>query len=504
MEDEDILGGNTLTNTGSAYVFERNGIGIWNEVQKLVASDRGVDDRFGLSASISGNYAIIGAYNEDHDTSGGNTLINAGSAYVFERSGSGVWNEAQKLVPLDRGTNDQFGHSVSISGNYAIIGAYFEDEDTSGINTVSNAGSAYVFEKNSSGIWTEKQKIVASDRGGNDYFGWSVSISGNYVLIGAYQEDHDTSGINPLYGAGSSYLFERNPTGVWVEKQKIVASDRGGNDYFGVSVSISGNYAVIGAYREDQDTAGMNTLNDAGSAYLFERNSIGVWVEKQKIVASDRASTDRLGWSVSISGNNAVIGAYQEDHDTSGVNTLSNAGSAYVFELDFSTSSLDSLTTIECDSFVSISGKTWTTTGIYYDTVTNAGGCDSIVRYDLTINSSIVIPTIFLTACDSSQVNGTWYNTTQIVRDTFMTINNCDSIVNTDLRVNFSSSSIQTLTVCDSLLSPSGKTWTATGNYLDTILNAAGCDSLMTFNLTVNYTTSSSQTLTGLRQPNFA
>jgi len=304
-------------------VFAQN----FNEIIKIVASDRGIDDYFGHSVSISGDYAIVGAYREDEDASGANPLTLAGSAYLFERDGSGNWAEKQKIVASDRGAGDYFGNSVSISGDYAIVGAYREDEDASGANPLTLAGSAYLFERDGSGNWAEKQKIVASDRGIGDYFGHSVSISGDYAIVGAYREDEDASGANPLPLAGSAYLFERDGSGNWAEKQKIVASDRGIGDYFGLSVSISGDYAIVGAYREDEDASGINTLPDAGSAYLFERDGSGNWAEKQKIVASDREEFEGFGLSVSISGDYAIVGAPFEYEDTT------TYGSAYIFEV---------------------------------------------------------------------------------------------------------------------------------------------------------------------------
>jgi len=120
----------------------------WNQIIKAVASDRAASDYFGYSVSISGDYAIVGAYYEDEDTSGANTLTNAGSAYIFMRSGTS-WSQQQKIVASDRAVGDYFGYSVSISGDYAVVGAYGEDEDTSGANTKSYAGSAYIFASSS-------------------------------------------------------------------------------------------------------------------------------------------------------------------------------------------------------------------------------------------------------------------------------------------------------------------------------------------------------------------
>jgi len=331
-EDEDTGGGNTISYAGSAYIFERDGSGNWNEVQKIVASDRAFEDYFGFPVSISGKYAIVGAYYEDEDAGGGNPLDGAGSAYIFERDGSGNWNEVQKIVASDRAEGDYFAYSVSISGNYVLVGAPWEDEDAGGGNTLNNAGSAYIFERDGSGNWNEVQKIVASDRAAVDQFCASVDISGNYVLVGAYGEDEDAGGGNTLSYAGSAYIFVRDGSGNWNEVQKIVAPDRDVEDFFGISLSISGNYAIVGAVSEDEDAGGVNTLESAGSAYIFERDGSGNWNEVQKIVASDRAVDDYFGRSVRISGDYVLVGTYNEDEDAGGLNTLDNSGSAYIFE----------------------------------------------------------------------------------------------------------------------------------------------------------------------------
>jgi hypothetical protein len=159
----------------------------WFEIQKLLASDGGDGDFFGVSVSISGDYAIIGAFGDDL----------RGSAYVFVRSGSS-WLQEAKLVASDSSMDDMFGYSVSISGDYAIIGAFGDD----------SRGSAYIFVRSGSS-WLQEAKLVASDGGDGDFFGFSVSISGDYAIIGAEYDD---------LGRGSAYVFIRNqppnPTGI--------------------------------------------------------------------------------------------------------------------------------------------------------------------------------------------------------------------------------------------------------------------------------------------------
>ena len=312
----------------------------FSEIVKAVASDRATKDKFGISVSISGDYAIVGAYNEDEDAAGGNTVSNAGAAYIFKKDEGGTdnWAQIQKIVASDRASTDNFGISVSISGDYAIVGAYFEDEDAAGSNAASNTGSAYIFKKDEGGTdnWGQIQKIVASDRAIEDYFGYSVSIFGDYAIVGAYLENEDAAGGNTASNTGSAYIFKRDEGGTdnWGQIQKIVASDRTISDHFGNSVSISGDYAIVGASLEDEDVAGGSTAYTAGSAYIFKRDEGGTdnWGQIQKIVASDRASEDYFGHSVSISGDYAIVGARLEDEDAAGGNTATSAGSAYIFK----------------------------------------------------------------------------------------------------------------------------------------------------------------------------
>ncbi|GAG94715.1 unnamed protein product, partial [marine sediment metagenome] len=161
----------------SAYIFKRDGTN-WNEEAKLIASDGKPEDRFGKSVSIDGEYAIIGSPHHDN---------NIGSAYVFKRSGTS-WTEEQKLTPLE-GEDDLFGECVTISGDYALVGAPF---------FYGNTGCAYVF-KRSGTSWTEEQRLTASDGEINNYFGSDSTINGNNILCGSY--------INNRKGA--AYFFEK-------------------------------------------------------------------------------------------------------------------------------------------------------------------------------------------------------------------------------------------------------------------------------------------------------
>ena len=297
--------GNPVPCAGAAYIYERNSSGVWEEKQILHASDMQTGDQFGCSVSISGDYAVVGA-NLEYGGSG-NPFKEAGAAYIFERNSSGVWEQKQILHESNMKAWDEFGWSVSISGNYAIVGAY-------------TYCTAYIFERNSSGVWEQKQILTELiDNGG---FGRSVSISGNYAFIGASIKNGGT-----VANAGATYIYERNSSGEWEKKQVLYASDMQSADNFGFHVNISGNYAIIGAYSED---GGSYAISNAGAAYIFERNSSGVWEETSILHASDMQTEDHFGRTVSISGDCAVVGAYLEDGGSG--NPVTSAGAVYIYK----------------------------------------------------------------------------------------------------------------------------------------------------------------------------
>ncbi len=275
-------------NSGAAYIFKRDGTS-WSQQAKLTASDGAPEDSFGRSVSISGRYAIIGAIGDD-DKGG-----NSGSAYIFRRDGAG-WSQQAKLTASDGDRLDCYGGSVSISGDYVIVGAYNDDDNGGG------SGSAYVSKRDGTS-WSQQAKLTASDPAPVDFFGWSVSINGDYAVVGAFRDDDKGP------DSGSAYIFKRDATS-WNQQAKLIASDGTYGDYFGRSVSISGDYAIIGADGDD-DNGG-----NSGSAYIFQRDATS-WIEQDKLIASDGAQLDNFGCAVSISGDYAVAGAYQDDDNGS-------------------------------------------------------------------------------------------------------------------------------------------------------------------------------------------
>ena len=268
----------------------------FNEMLKATASDGETDDWFGSSVSISGDYAIVGAEKED-----ALELENAGAAYLFERDMDGEWSQIQKLIPSNRIKDAWFGHAVAISDNYIIVGAPYKD----GSGTeVEQAGAAYIFERNDNGIWMEKQRIVSTDLDFGDQFGYSVSIDENMAIVGAPK-----SAINGSNNPPAAYLFKREFNENWAQKKIFTSPSGSSANLFGQSVSISGNYVVVGAPLEDGVGAFPGDIRiNSGAAYIYTIN-LGSWTQIQKIESSDKNSTDNFGESVTIKNDRVIVGA---------------------------------------------------------------------------------------------------------------------------------------------------------------------------------------------------
>ncbi len=292
-------------NAGSAYVFTRSG-NVWSQQSKLIASDGDRADQFGIAVALSGDTAVVGA-NFD-DTSAG---ARAGSAHVFTRSGT-VWSQQVKLTAGDGGAGDQFGYSVALSGDTALVGANLDDKQAPTDNS-TDAGSAVVFIRNGT-EWTQQAKLMADDEfGANDWFGNSVALDGDTALVGAVFDDTSTSP-----DVGSAYVFTRNGS-VWSQQAKLTAADGAADDLFGYSVALSGDTALVGARLDDAPGA-----VDIGSAYVFIRSD-AVWTQQAKLTARDGATVDQFGNSVALDGDTALVGAFQPGPQDADV------GAAYVF-----------------------------------------------------------------------------------------------------------------------------------------------------------------------------
>jgi|GEM_PF-5981369 len=302
--------GELATEAGSAYVYVRNN-NVWTQQAKLLppVGDAEAQEWFGFSVALSGDTALVSA---PQDMEYGLPAVPpqprrpSGAVYVFVRNGT-VWNlvPEAKLVSSDIAPGDLFGVSAALSGDTALIGAHGDDDHG------ENSGAAYLFTR-TGGVWTQQQKLTASDGAPWDLFGVTVALSSDTAAVGAVYDDNPAQGIN----SGSMYLFESNGV-TWVEKQKLTAFDGVANDYFGYWASISNDTLFVTAALHDH-----NGIVDSGAAYVFVKGASN-WNLLQELTAPSPKANDWYGSHVAVEGNGAVVGAQQVDAPAT------NSGAAY-------------------------------------------------------------------------------------------------------------------------------------------------------------------------------
>ena len=276
-----IIGaGSVDLQTGRIISYEKFG-GQWNAQDTLWASDADVDDQFGNSVGISGAYLVSGAPYSEYDGD-----LNRRKVYFFQLI-SGSWTEVAKLSYSDGNSDDLLGSSVDISGIYAVAGAPAH-------NSYGDAGRGIgvVYERNGN-VWGESDTLHMPSGTSSAAFGTSVSIDGDYVVVGA---------PGAVSNAGRAYIFKRNGT-AWELEEMLQAPDGVAGDRFGTSVSISGDYVIVGAPNNDVD----GKMNQ-GAAYVFSYNGT-IWEERGKLTDQVGQSDDRYGFSVSTDSANRLVGA---------------------------------------------------------------------------------------------------------------------------------------------------------------------------------------------------
>jgi hypothetical protein len=277
--------------TGAAYVFERSG-SDWNHQAYVKASNPDGSDQFGHVVALDVDTLVVTSIGEDSNGTGinpdgsNNDAPDAGAAYVFVRS-SGEWSQQAFLKAFNTNTDDQFGYSVDVSGDTIVIGAGQEDGGGTNVNPADNnnmfdAGAAYVFVRNG-GSWSQQAYLKSPSPFTEDWFGVSVSIDGDLIVVGTYLEDGSGSGVNPpedeLTGAaGAVYAFSRIGT-TWTPELYLKSSNPGFVDYFGIAVAVSGDTVIVGAYGEDGSGTGVsppfnNDGLDSGAVYISSPPSL--------------------------------------------------------------------------------------------------------------------------------------------------------------------------------------------------------------------------------------
>ncbi|HYD48604.1 MAG TPA: hypothetical protein VEB21_09660 [Terriglobales bacterium] len=270
---------------GATYVFTRAGA-TWSQQQKLEAPDGEAGDDFGTSVRISGDSAIIGAPD-----------IGSGAAYVFVRTGQ-IWSLEQKLVVETAVASDGIGNDVAIDADTAIVAALHDNE------AAPDSGAAYVFVREG-GVWTLQAKLMAADSFGYELIGTAVAVSGGTAVVGAHY------GFAAGVVTGAAYVFRRSGT-TWSEEQKLTAFDGSAHDDFGWAVGIAGDVAIGGGDADDETN---------GSAHVYVRKD-GAWYHQRELTVRERHGN--FGYSAATSPSIAVVGAPHAN----------GSGAAYVFDLD--------------------------------------------------------------------------------------------------------------------------------------------------------------------------
>jgi RHS repeat-associated protein len=277
---------------GSLYVYVRSGTN-WSLQQVLSASDAALFDHLGTRVAIHQDTIIASSQLDDHSS-----LSNAGSAYIFVRSGT-TWTQQAKVTASDAASNDYFGTAVDVQQDTAIVGC--------------GSKGVYVYVRNGSS-WSQQAKLTASDGVAGTEFGYSARISGDSVIVGAFAAD-----LPSKTDAGAAYVFVRSGT-TWTQQAKLTASDAAAGDQFGWSVDINGDVALIGSPWADH-----SSKTNPGAAYVFLRSNT-TWTQVDKVTASDANTDNRFGYFLAMYGTTAIIGA----PSNAGLN---QTGAAYIFTL---------------------------------------------------------------------------------------------------------------------------------------------------------------------------
>lgn len=364
----------TSSNSGAAYVFVREEEG-WIPQAYLRAPNQGAEDQFGGSVAVSGDRIVVGASRESssettisNGTSITETGVNAnsGAAYVFKRT-TGVWELEAYLKASNAGQLDLFGSAVTLFGDTIVVGAHQEDNAqttiTDGTEVTEselkgNSGAVYVF-RNENSQWIQEAYLKAPNSGANDYFGYSVGSSAETIIVGAYLEDSNQATVtngsevsenNSLSNTGAAYVFKRTGS-TWALESYLKASNRSGNDWFGQSVSASGDLVVVGSFAEDNAQASITygstitevaPFNESGAAYIFKRNA-NQWRQEAYLKAPNVETSDRFGNVVSASQDRVAIGAHTEGNAQTTVTNgeivsesaqALQSGAVYIFKRD--------------------------------------------------------------------------------------------------------------------------------------------------------------------------
>ena len=327
---------NRAPESGAVYVFRRRGT-TWAQEAYLKASNTGTGDSFGHAVALAGDTLAVGAYREDGSGPGAATgeddgAPDSGAVYVFRRRGT-AWAQEAYLKASNAEAFDELGRSVALSGETLVVGAYHEDSGAAGVdgneqdNGAPGSGAAYVFRRRGT-AWAQEAYLKASNTGAGDWFGRSVAVAGDTVVVGALMEGSSATGVDgpgnddSAPGSGAVYVFRRRGT-AWAQEAYLKASNTGAEDRFGISVALSEGTLAVGAIFESSSGTGVggyqydDSAPRSGAVYLFSRTGSS-WTQEAYIKASNTGAGDALGFCVALSDDTLAVGAAFEDGSMAG------------------------------------------------------------------------------------------------------------------------------------------------------------------------------------------
>lgn len=442
----------TTASAGSVYIFKRTGT-TWEYQAYLKAPNAGASDIFGYTLDISGDYVVVGARDEDGGVGGvqngsittdDNSVSSAGAAYVYKRTGS-LWAFQAYLKSPNPDASDTFSVSLSISGDVIVVGASAEDSNLTGVsmgttasadNTATNSGAAYVFRR-SGNNWVQEAFLKGHSINNSDVFGSAVAVSGNTIVVGAYGEDSNVTGVlngtsgstnNGLASSGAAYVFYYDTlSSTWAQQAYLKGSDTDSSDEFGAILAIDGDTIAVSAWEEDSNATGVSngtsgsandTVTDAGAVYVFKRTGSS-WAQESYLKPAVTGIGYKFGTSIAISGNTIAVGEPYDRSLAAGItmgttassdNANNHVGSAYVFTRSGSNWTQEAY--LKPSVKMSINNWGGTAADLDGDTLVVGNFSDMNTATTITNGSTVTVPTTIAQEHGSAyvfrRVSGTW------------------------------------------------------------------------------------------------
>ena len=291
--DNVVVGVDPVYYAGAVYVYVLDNH-TWILQARLTPNDPEAGDLFGSSVAIDNDTIVVGAIGSDGKDDDGDYAAEMGTVYTFTRSGD-QWQQQAVIQPADGLEEDYFGNAVAIVGERIVVGASGKD-----IGSTTDAGKVYSFYRSGT-KWYPAQSITAPDPDKNDVFGSSLDLDGPRLVVGAPSENK----------IGAAYIYYRTGS-TWTLESKIEPDDTHSGDYFGDSVSINDETVVVGVPFADPDL-GAGQVTNAGAVYIFGKRA-NAWKQDAKLELEDASDFDNFGDSVTTNGKTIIVGATGRDY----------------------------------------------------------------------------------------------------------------------------------------------------------------------------------------------